>query len=335
MSTHNKGSPSGEQNKQPKVNKSEHKPYACTECGHRSATQAECKTHMAEHKASSVNATKPNACYVCDDKFATLDELKLHMTKHTDDNKFTCKQCDCRCNDELKLKHHMGAHMGEVPDVTSDAQFPQLSDVGCAWSLNDLARQHLVDTIFNKDGWSRPFLNGKQMKTKDMIKLHTDAPRNTNYNKTTNNRGNSNNNFNHNHNNGNNSHNNNRYRSDAIIGTGKGSNVAIQNKKYHASLFATRFDPSTTAATVKRDLEANLLRLTGTKHIVTVEKLRPKYDHYVSFKISCACDNTAVLKNSEIWPENILVRWWRSTRKGKNNNNNNSNHYYGSENYIV
>ena len=308
---HKEEKPRDEQNK-PKVKKSDHKPYACPECDYRAATQAQCKTHMAVHNTSGVKIAKPNACFVCDDRFATLEDLKLHMTIHTDEKTFTCKQCDYRCNDELTLKHHMDAHIGEVPDITSDAQFPQLGEMGDAWSLDDLARKHFVDTLFNKDGWSRPFLNGKQMKTKDMVKSNPVAPRNTNYN----NRGNNNN-----QNNNNNSHNKNRNRGDAIIGTGKGSNVAIQNKKYHASLFATRFDPSTNAATVKRDLEANLLRLTGTKHIVTVEKLPPKYDHYVSFKISCACDNTAVLKNSEIWPENILVRWWRSTRKGNNNNN--------------
>ena len=32
--------------------------------------------------------------------------------------------------------------------------------------------------------------------------------------------------------------------------------------------------------------------------------------------ISCACDNTEILTNPEIWPEGILVRWWRSPRKG-------------------
>ena len=317
MSTHNKVNPGDELNKQPQDEKNEHTIYACTECDFKAVSQAQCKMHMEMHKPSSVNTMRYNACFVCDAKFTTLDELKLHMAEHTEEKAHKCTECDYKCNDKLLLQHHMNDHNGEKPDFMSDAQFPPLSDMGAAWSFNDLARQHLVETLFNKDGWSRPFMNGKQMKTKDMFKPNPVEPRNNNKNNNNNNtKFNSNNNIN-----GNNFHNKNRYRSDAIIGTGKGSNLAIQNKKYNASLFATRFEPDTNAASIKRDLEANLLRITGTMHIVTVEKLTTKYDHYASFKISCSCDNTAVFTNSELWPENILVRWWRSPRKGINTNN--------------
>ena len=116
-------------------------------------------------------------------------------------------------------------------------------------------------------------------------------------------------------------------RSQAMIGTGRGTNVAIQNKKYQASLFATRYDPGTNCNFVKSKVETNLLKKTGLKHIVTVEKLEARYDHYASFKVSCACDNTAVFMDPEVWPSGILVRWWRSKRNdnGKNVNRNNNN----------
>ena len=107
-------------------------------------------------------------------------------------------------------------------------------------------------------------------------------------------------------------------RSSAIIGTGKCTNVTAQRKNYNATLFATRFDPNTNVGNVKCDLESNLLRETGLRHVVTVEKLTTKYDNYSSFKISCQCDNTAVFMNTNIWPAGILVRWWRN----RSNNNN-------------
>ena len=72
------------------------------------------------------------------------------------------------------------------------------------------------------------------------------------------------------------------------------------------------------ANSVKRDLESNLLLLTGQKHITTLEKLTTKFDNYASFKIFCQCDNTAVFMNTNIWPAGILVRWWRNRRNGYN-----------------
>ena len=329
MSSHNKNKESTEDTSksQPEhfANKSEHKPYACTECDYSSASKAQCKLHIATHKTININERKPNACYVCENRFATREELKVHMNVHTEEKPFRCTECDYGGKDELSLQQHMNSHCGELPNFMSDAQFPPLASLGvdkksysdAAISFNDLARQHFVDTLFNKDGWSRPFMNGKQMKTKDMFKPNPVAPRTNNRNS---NKDNNNNISNNNGNKNNATHNKNKYRRDPIIGTGKGSNLSVQNKKYNASLFATRYNPNTNASTIKHNLEANLLKATGARHIVTVEKITTKYDHYASFKISCSCDNTAVFKNSEIWPENILVDWWRAPRKGITNN---------------
>ena len=94
-------------------------------------------------------------------------------------------------------------------------------------------------------------------------------------------------------------------------------------------LFASRFKPSSNANTVKKDLESNLLRVTGVRHIVTVEKRPTRYDHYASYKISSFCDDRSVFLNPEVWPAGIIVRWWRQKLSGNNggydnHNNNNS-----------
>ena len=264
----------------------EQKPYVCPVCNHRFASQTHCKEHMLTHRQAQ--GEKLNACYVCDRKYATLGELKTHIITHSDEKPFQCTECDYACNDNITLQSHLTMHKGKSSSVNE----------GTTLSMEDMAKQHFIETLFNKDGWSMPIFNGKPLKPKDMMKPNPVQQR----------PGPSNNN-----------------RSPAIIGTGKGTNLAIQNKKYHASLFATRYEPSIKSTTVKKELETELFKLTGIKHIVTVEKLATKYDHYASFKISCSCDNTAVLLNPNLWPSGILVRWWRSMRNGNNANQNKTN----------
>ena len=135
------------------------------------ASQAQCKEHMKVHNPPR---SKPNACFVCDDNFATMDELKVHMTKHTEEKPFKCNECDYKCSEEVMLRQHMACHISELPEFMSKSQFPPIGNLGMnkddvAWGLDNLARQHLVDTLLNNDGWSRPFMNGKQMKTKRYI----------------------------------------------------------------------------------------------------------------------------------------------------------------------
>ena len=89
-------------------------------------------------------------------------------------------------------------------------------------------------------------------------------------------------------------------------------------KKYKATVFASRFKPDANANTVKRELEADLLRLTRIIHTVTVEKLASRYEHYASFKVSCLCDNTAVFMDKNLWPPGIFFRWWIKPRYGSN-----------------
>ena len=267
----------------------EHKPYLCTVCDLRFATQVQCKQHVFTHKPPL--AVKPNACYICDEKFATTEDLKMHIGTHSDEKPFKCTDCDFACTAGVELDRHVAVqHNGDVSS----------SKDGAKLSFADMAKQHLIESLFDRDGWSLPFHKGKPMKPKDMWRPNHVKPRQ--------------------------GHNN---RSQAMIGTGRGTNVAIPNRKYQASIFATRYEPSMKAITVKKELETNLSRITGEKHIVTVEKLDARYDHYASFKISSACDNTAVFMNPDVWPTGILVRWWRAKRNA-NDKNANRNHNNGN-----
>ena len=151
----------------------------------------------------------------------------------------------------------------------------------CDYTCNDTVKMEQHKEM-HTGGWSYPIYNGKQLKPKVFNKPKpVIQPLSLGNSK----------------------------KSMAVIGTGKSTNHAIQKKKHLASIFATRYEPTTDGNSVKKELETNLLKVTGVKHIVTVEKLKARYDHYASFKISCLCDNTAVFTNPEIWGKDIFIRW--------------------------
>ena len=98
------------------------------------------------------------------------------------------------------------------------------------------------------------------------------------------------------------------------IGTGDNRSLGIKDRKYKAEVFATRYKPEVETDEVKNYLEAKLLKHTGVKHNVVVEKLQSRYNHYSSFKVTCFCKNTAVFMSSNIWPSGTLFKWWRNKR---------------------
>ena len=151
------------------------------------------------------------------------------------------------------------------------------------WNRNDPAKEHFIDSFMNLNNFSLPFKNGKPLKLRDLNKNKIPGSPAIHH-KT-------------------NLHNN--------IGTAKNSNLGIKNRKFSAEVFATRYEPDVIIEDAKNELEQRLYIHTGEKHIVNVEKLRTKYDHYSSFKITCICSNTAVFMNSTIWPDNVYFKWWR------------------------
>ena len=241
-------------------------------------------------KGINPTGNKTYLCHVCDQSFTSQTECKDHIkahNEHTGKRLFLCCMCNNNFDMAWSLKEHMSLHESELP----------FSCTFCDYKCSDAVKMKEHKEMHTA-GWSYPIYNGKPLNPKM-------------YNKPkpvmqTQSRGNNNN------------------KSMAIIGTGKSTNHAIQNKKHLASIFATRYEPTIEGTSVKNELEAKLLKVTGVKHIVTVEKLKARYDHYASFKISCSCDNTAVFTNPDIWGKGILIRWWKSPR---NDNNVRNKHY--------
>ena len=92
------------------------------------------------------------------------------------------------------------------------------------------------------------------------------------------------------------------------------SKIKTVVKQKFANIFATRFSPDVAA----EDITVYIKDVTNLD--VAVEKLQTKHDSYSLFHLQCTCDDPMVLRNPEIWPENILVDWWYKPRKstGKN-----------------
>ena len=137
--------------------------------------------------------------------------------------------------------------------------------------------------------FSAPFRNGKPIKEKDIKK-------NSNFDNSKK-----------------------QSRNSGVVGTAQGSNLTLNDcdRQYRGTVFATRYRSGIEISEVKVNLERNLLITTGEAHSVDVERLKPRFDSYSSFKITCICNNTSVLMNPNIWPEGSFVRWWRNPPKSK------------------
>ena len=83
---------------------------------------------------------------------------------------------------------------------------------------------------------------------------------------------------------------------------------------YQASLFVTRYPPDVEISEVKDYLENSLKELTGENHSVKIEKLETRYASYSSFKVTCICPDTNIFMDPCIWPDGVLVKWWRAPR---------------------
>ena len=264
------------------------RPFDCTECGLIFATSDERETH--------INTIHRNtfSCNKCNYKCGRKDNLLLHMKTHEKvESSFSCSECDYEGTSKELYQAHILIHNVENPKNKSK-QRPRSGSIKRkdslpstnVWgklSLDDLARKHFIDSLVNNDGFTAPCRNGKPIKEKYVRKtVHLE-----NTKKQTNKSG--------------------------VVGTAKGSNLTVDDneRKYRGTVFATRYRANTNIAVVKSNLERNLLITTGEVHHVDVERLKPKFDSYSSFKITCVCNNTSVLMNSDIWPERSFVRWWR------------------------
>ena len=291
------------------------KSYKCNvkKCDFKSASEETVKAHTELHIGE-----KLYNCIVCKSSFDKYEELEVHyLSMHTDEKPFECTKCEFTCKDKTTLECHMqihtsgnnnkcpfcnsyfvdlkslqqhiGVHLSNRNEFDLKVPNKPYSDAINAWDNNESAKQHFIDSFLNLDGFSLPVRNGRPVRPKNSNtnKKIPVSPLPINKNKKLTN-----------------------------IGTGDDNSLGIKTRKYKADVFATRYEPSVDTNAVKYDLEKRLLKHTGVKHTVEVEKLQSKYDHYSSFKITCFCEHTAVFMNSNIWPSGILFKWWR----GKRNN---------------
>ena len=270
-----------------------HEPYACTKCDYRTASHVEYQTHMLKHAAA-----KLNVCCICDEKYETISELKIHMASHKRESHYSCPHCNYKCNEKENMNRHMNKHKGDNDKHSNNASRGRNGSVSLPgtngsdiWDINKVARQHLIDSLMsNNDGFSLPFKNGKPMRINDLMRSNQGSPRSGQ-----------------------------RKKNSGMIGTGRDSDLSIQNKSFKAVVFASRYKPHSEASTIKRELEADLLRITGIQHDTIVEKIQAKRDHYASFKITCFCENTAVFMNKAVWPPGVYFRWWIRSRQRDDN----------------
>jgi hypothetical protein len=81
---------------------------------------------------------------------------------------------------------------------------------------------------------------------------------------------------------------------------------AVAKRRRVANVFATRFGPNQDTEA----LRSYLREMTNTE--VECTKLTTKYpDHYSSFYIRAECDDPEIFMSDNLWPEGILVRWYR------------------------
>ena len=290
---------------------------ACMECGYEFKTNQELAAHMEIHKnkfacpkcvfkctiedgltlhMKTHSVVKVFSCSKCNYKCSRNDNLILHMKTH--DNlisSFACSECEYKSTSNDMLQKHLLTHktnhnIGQKhrPRLDSNKRKSSISSTN-VWgklSLDELARQHFIDSLVNNDGFTAPCRNGKPIKQKDLQKV------------------------------ANNGNNNKQPRKSGVVGTAKGSNLTLDNRKHQAVVFATRYRPNTEVSDVKTVLEKNLRLTTGVAHHVDVERINnTRHDSYASFKITCVCNNTSALMNPDIWPERSFVRWWRTPRK--------------------
>ena len=288
-----------------------HKQHLCDveECKFQSSSE----TGLEAHKKLHTNEKLYN-CNKCSSGFNKYEEYESHVSqKHTEKKPFKCSECAFECDDKATLERHVQMHTGDksnkCPFCSScftnmkmlkqhvgthltkrlETEFKScLSRHERNSSYNEDVRNHLIDSFLNIDGFSGPVRNGKPLTVKDFIMKDKEGPKSPHLSK--------------------------KNKKSTNIGTGGNSTLGIKARKFKAEVFATRYKSDVDIDVVKEDLESNLHKLTGAKHSVAVEKLKTKYDHYSSFRITCFCENTAVFMNSNLWPEGTMFKWWRHNK---------------------
>ena len=104
-----------------------------------------------------------------------------------------------------------------------------------------------------------------------------------------------------------------------VVGTSKSSSLKTIKKIVRsrtANVFATRFDPETTAEQLKSYLDDHL------NVDAKVQKVETRFDSYASFHIECICPDPEKFMDENVWPSDVFVRWWKNKRTINNSDDN-------------
>ena len=272
------------------------RPFSCMQCGYK------CKDkRVLEHH---ITLSHNFLCNKCEYKCTGEDILRDHMELHLKLNGFKCTECDYKCTSEKLLVAHMANHKKSAGNnnhknssgynnhrrqsrqgSTTRKGSTSNTNVWDKLSLNDLARQHFIDTLAGTDGFSAPFKNGKPIRQKEVMANKSSENTPTNY----------------------------RNRS-GVVGTAIDSNISIAEDRRLGKVFATRYGPDVDITSVKSNLENKLKETTGVEHTVNVESVKTRFNSYSSFKITCLCSDINVLYNPSIWPKGCFVKRWIDPR---------------------
>ncbi|CAL4250792.1 unnamed protein product [Meganyctiphanes norvegica] len=126
-----------------------------------------------------IEITHTEVCTKYEYKCVIRDVFNEHMESHDSEiNSFKCSECVYVCTSQDLLHIHMGSHKrSAVVDnqrrrsrVGSDMRKGSISksNVWDKLSLDDLARQHFIETLISNDGFSANIKNGKPIRPKDV-----------------------------------------------------------------------------------------------------------------------------------------------------------------------
>ena len=207
--------------------------------------------------------------------------------------------CDFECENKDDIKSHKTEHMAGA----ISHKIPNNADPNSSYAEKAKLGEKNTQSQ-NMNPWIGPFKNGKPTKNYSNNKHYAYNHRYNNYENTPA--------ASHYHR----SLSNYQIKSKqtAIKGSNSSSPLAVAPRPHWAKIFATGFPTNTNLYNIKNDLEYNIEHFYGKKFDVKLDELETRYNTYKSFKISCFCSESEIFMDSKIWPENILVKWFKERR---------------------
>ena len=304
----------------------------CSMCEYKTNIEYELYNHVLQaHGIENVDTTNESLSSLGGNKSQDkmqIDTYKKEMTPvgaGVKERTYLCPNCDFRCSSNAAMKTHMQTH--NIPEIYMICD-EDLCNYECESKdelqahktghlplngknyADTLKQQDIYSKDQNRNDWSPPFLNGKPIRNKSYKQSSFGQHRSS-----TNNTHGYQNNY---RDNLGGPHHLSRAKSNTIKGSNSNSSLAVAPRPHLAKVFASGFTPGTNPDNIKKDLEENILKMTGKQYAIQIEKLVTRFDTYSSFKISCYCIDSNIFMNSHIWPANVLIKWFRERKTPMN-----------------